>query len=265
MDLIHDIGIWGNLDNFEGTIDPTNPFSGQSPRTDGLLDEVVDGAWYKKTYAECKEIAGDEDFLVLGVILYCDKTGTDVNQRAGLEPISFTFTNFNRECRYRSEAWRVLGYVPDLEMKSTAYKTKQRLGLMGKGRSCRNYHTCLSKILESLKKFQGKDEPIREWICIGDHVSKRRLFFPVAFIIGDSQSQDKMCGRYLAYANVPRICRACDVTPEKCDNPNHKCKFISMSDIHDLCLAGMQLYSPEEYGIRIEMVSSLNRRSKLPN
>jgi len=176
LDLIHDIGIWGNLENFEGTIDPKNPFSGQSPRTDGLLDEVVDGAWYKKTYAECKEIAGDDDFFILGVILYCDKTGTDVNQRAGLEPISFTFTNFNHECRYRSEAWRVLGYVPDLEMKSTAYKTKQRLGLMGKGRSCRNYHTCLKYILESLKKFQGKDHVIKEWVHIGDHVSKKRFF-----------------------------------------------------------------------------------------
>jgi len=56
MDLIHDIGIWGNLDNFEGTIDPTNPFSGQSPRTDGLLDEVVDGAWYKKHMLNARKL-----------------------------------------------------------------------------------------------------------------------------------------------------------------------------------------------------------------
>ncbi len=69
--------------------------------------------------------------MVMGVILYCDKTGTAFYQRAGLEPISFTFTIFNRECRYRSEAWHVLGYVPDLEMKSSAYKTKQRAGVMG--------------------------------------------------------------------------------------------------------------------------------------
>jgi hypothetical protein len=249
LDLIHDIGIWGNLNNFKGTIDPNNPFSGRSPRSDGLLDEVVDGAWYKRTFNECKEMAGDEDFLVLGVILYCDKTGTDVYQRAGLEPLSFTFTIFNRECRYRSEAWHVLGYVPDLEMKSSAYKTKQRLGLMGKGRPCRNYHTCLRQILCSLKKYQGKDVPIREWIRIGDHVAKKRLFFPIAFMIGDSQSQDKMCGRYLAYANVPRLCRACDVTPEQSDNPNHKCRFISMSDINELCLVALNLYKPEEYGI----------------
>jgi len=59
--------------------------------------------------------------------------GTNVYQRAGLEPLSFTFTIFNRECQCRSEAWHVLGYVPDLEMKSCAYKAKQRLGVMGKG------------------------------------------------------------------------------------------------------------------------------------
>ena len=69
-----------------------NSFSGKSPRKDGLLDEIVDGAWYRKTYDECKTIAGDEIFLVLGVVMYCDKTGTDVYQCAGLEPLSFTFT-----------------------------------------------------------------------------------------------------------------------------------------------------------------------------
>jgi len=134
MDLIHDLEIWGNLDNFKGTIDPDNPFSPMLHRTDaGLIDEVVDGGWYKRTYNECKAITGNDDFMILGVILYCDKTGTDVYQRAGLEPLSFTFTIFNRECRYRSESWHVLGYILDMEMKSSAYKAKQRLGLMGKG------------------------------------------------------------------------------------------------------------------------------------
>jgi len=142
LDLIQDIDLWGNLDNFIGTIDPENPFSGKSPRQDGLLDEIVDGAWYRRTYDQCKNIAGDEPFLILGVVMYYDKTATDVYQRAGLEPLSFTFTIFNRECRYKSEAWCVLGYIPDLEMKSSAYKAKKCLGAKGKGRPCRNYHTC---------------------------------------------------------------------------------------------------------------------------
>jgi len=43
LDLIQDIDLWGNLDNFVGTVDPENPFSGKTPRQGGLLDEIVDG------------------------------------------------------------------------------------------------------------------------------------------------------------------------------------------------------------------------------
>jgi len=250
LDLIHDVDIWGNMDNFKGTINPVNPFSGHSPRSDGLLDEVVDGAWYKRSFEECQAISGNEDFLMLGVIMYCDKTGTDVYQRSGLEPLSFTFTIFNRECRYQSKAWRVLGYIPDLEMKSSAYKSKQRGGgEFGKGRPCRNHHTCLGKILESFKKNQGLFEPIREWVRIGDYVKKVRLFFPLAFIIGDSQSQDKMCGHYLAYGNVSRVCRACNVSPEQLDDPEHECTFLDMAEINAKCVLALGLYKPDEYGI----------------
>jgi len=42
LDLICDIEMWGNLDNFKGIIDPDNPFSGKSPRTDRLIDDE----WY---------------------------------------------------------------------------------------------------------------------------------------------------------------------------------------------------------------------------
>ncbi len=124
---------------------------------------------------------------------------------------------------------------------------------MGKGHPCRNYHTCLDNIVMSLKQNQGNHEPIWAWIRIGDYVSYQRCFFSVALMIGDSQSQDKMCGRYLAYANIPRLCRACDVTPEESDNPDHKCKFLSMSDINDLCLGALQLYKPAKYGIGIDL------------
>jgi len=141
------------------------------------------------------------------------------------------------------------------EMKSSAYKTKKRLGLVGKGHPCCNYHTCLCQIAYSLKMNQGKDVPIREWIRIGDYVSLKRIFFPLAFIIGDSQSQDKMCGRYLAYANVARMCQACDVSPEDSDDPYHSCNFISMDEVNDLCLTALKLYKPEEYGVGDELDS----------
>jgi len=62
-----------------------------------------------------------------------------------------------------------------------------------------------------------------------------------------------MCGRYLAYANVTRLCHACYVTPDESDDPFHKCKFISMTDVNLKCLAALQLYKPEEYGIGINL------------
>jgi len=92
MDLIHDHEIWGNESNFIGTVDMANPFDPTTyGQDDGKVDEVVDGVWYKQTVSECARIANGERFLVLGLICYCDKTGTDVYQCNSLEPFSFTF------------------------------------------------------------------------------------------------------------------------------------------------------------------------------
>ncbi len=123
----------GNLENFVGTIssNPENYFNAEPTNKNGLVDEVTSGEWYRKTYKQCSEIAGNEKFLILGVICYCDKTGTDVNQRNPLEPFSFTFTNFNRKCRYKTNAWRLLGYILNFEAKSIASKCYGRSSYVG--------------------------------------------------------------------------------------------------------------------------------------
>jgi len=73
--------------------------------------------------------------------------------------------------------------------------------------ACCNYHTCLCQIAISLIMFQGKDETIREWIHIGDYVGLKRCVFPTAYMIGDSQSQDKMSGmQVLEVIMTPLTC-----------------------------------------------------------
>jgi len=94
----------------------------------------VDGLWYKETVCECAKIAKGERFLVLGLICYCDKTGTDVNQQNSLEPFSFTFCVFNQECRYKTAAWRTLGQLPDFGNISSASHCVSRAGYVGKSR-----------------------------------------------------------------------------------------------------------------------------------
>jgi len=72
-------------------------------------------------------------------------------------------------------------------------------------------------------------------------------FFSFAFMIGDSLSQDRMCGRYLAYANIPRLCHACNVTLEESENPNHDCNFLNMDDTNQKCKEAMKVMFPKEY------------------
>jgi len=99
-DLLNDISIWGDESNFEGMVDMNNPFSNECYCNDGFVDEVNDGHWFCETNEDCKHIDGTDPYLVLPVIAYINKTGTDVNQRNKLEPFSFTLSILNCPCRY---------------------------------------------------------------------------------------------------------------------------------------------------------------------
>jgi len=228
MDLIHDHKIWGDEKAFLGTIcmeEPCHPLKyGQS---DNKVDEVVDGFWYKETVRECASIANGERFIVLGLICYCDKTGTDVYQQNSLEPFSFTFCIFNQQCRYRTAAWHTLGQLPDFDNMSSASHCVLWGGYKGKGRSIRNFHACLEVILAPFISNQGNTEAIYANIHFGDKVAVCHCFF-MTYVMGDGLSSDKMCGRFLGYSQVHQLSRVCDVSFENSDNPQHNCEHISM-------------------------------------
>ena len=141
-DLLNDISIWGDESNFEGMVDMKDHFSNDHFQNNGLVDEVNDGQWYLNTNEECKHLSPNEPYLVLPVIGYIDKTGTDVNQRNKLEPFMFTLSILNHKCQYCTNAWQVLGFMPDLEHKSSAAITCGQSGPIGKGRMTCNYHRC---------------------------------------------------------------------------------------------------------------------------
>jgi len=90
--------------------------------------------------------------------------------------------------------------MPDLEHKSSAAITRGCAGPIGKGQIARNYHSCLSDILQSFKSNQGMNEPIYGFIWIGNHIARHHLFFLLAFVIGDGLSSDQLCGRYKNYS-----------------------------------------------------------------
>ena len=86
------------------------------------------------------------------------------------------------------------------------------------------------------------------WSC-----SFKNYFFQLLLQLVIHKVRIKCVGRYLAYANVKRLCWGCYVTWDQSNDPFHKCKFISMTDVNLRCFAALQLYKPEEYGIGINL------------
>ena len=228
--LLNDRTIFGIVDNLViNTTDPFHPYVPQSPES---IDEVLDGQWYKDTVqSRIKEDMKDTHFL-FPIYIYIDKTPIDKNVRYGLEPVVFSTPIIKRSVRQDPKCYRLLGFIPDLCSKSSALRSTMGVKKANKGMSNRNYHQCLSIVLESLK--QAQQNPPLIWLRIGDRIKNLRLVIVVAFVSGDGLSNDALCGRKQSYVNSPRLCRACNTPSRDADNAFHVCQPIHKRSISSL-------------------------------
>ena len=228
LDLLSD-ELFHNLGNL--VVNPNSPFDPYVPQTDVFeddrqsLEEALDGTVYQHYIQRLKDSAEfDPDFdFVLPIVLYTDKTGTDAYQRYSLEPVVFTTTMIGCHLRQDTQrCWRSLGFVPDLDLKSTASKKVSSNTKAGRGRSLRNYHKCLSVVLESLLELQ-KAKPIVA-LRLGDRVKICRLRLPIHMVSGDGLSGDHICGRVGGYGpGTSRISRSCNRSFERADDFDGDC------------------------------------------
>ena len=230
IDLLNDRGLFGNLDNLVvNTTDPFLPYNGQ-------CDEILGGSWHRNTIQRLKtsEHGFNERLeFKLDYIFYADKTGTCDNQRYPLEPFMFTFAIFRRKIRNNPRAWRPLGFIPDLESKST-YENKYIRSQNGSAIP-QSYHCFLSFLLEGFAQIQN--EGFVTWLRLGDKVKLVRIRPELAFIIGDGKSADMLTSRFGGHrANAPRISRACWTPQGICDDVTLSCRYITSSDelVHDI-------------------------------
>ena len=68
--------------------------------------------------------------ILCGIIAYIDKLAIDKHGHLSLEPIYFTLSIFNHAARNKPEAWRPLGYIPNLHLMSAA-DVKHSMSLRG--------------------------------------------------------------------------------------------------------------------------------------
>ena len=208
--------------------EPWDRFPADDPRRNGgepplthVYDDIQTGRRFFQ--AQLKLCSGGRDVL-LPIILFIDKTHTDVKGNKTLEPVCMTLGIFKREVRNTHKAWTVLGYIPSKLVYKSAKHAVDRFS---------DFHFMLEHIVKPLKDLLAG--PGFRWVFdyggkTYDSVVKGYL----AFVCGDHEGQDKIAGHYLNRTEVKRICRQCNVTLDQSDDPTFQFTLTKQSDIDHL-------------------------------
>ena len=212
-------------------INPLEPLAMFQPNNRHLGDANT-GQRYRDLYADL--ITDAQRQLLVPIILYLD--GTTIDGKGHLEvcPVSFTCSLFTEEVRRSVSAWRMLGYVPDLNrLRSNAMNAHANKGYP-KGRTTRNLHKIMDAILGGMRHAQqGKDirlmnVPIKigeQWLCVD-------IVCPLLFVINDGKQGDQLCGRYSGHhRSTIRHHRSCNCCFDDLDNPDITCSFLVAQDV----------------------------------
>ena len=86
--------------------------------------------------------------------------GTHIDGKGCIEvcPISFTTSLFSEKVRGDHKAWRLLGYVPDLDRGRSSAMNKHANRLAVGGRTTRNFHNVMDVILKGMAVGQAGND-----------------------------------------------------------------------------------------------------------
>lgn len=203
-----------------------NPFDLDVENNENFGD-VHETVWFRLTHN--KMVSNPLVETLVPLMIYIDGTNIDSYGRLCLEPVTFTLGIFNRKYRFKEEAWRVLGYIPDLD---SMYGSKT----VEPGTKANDYHQILDVILKSMKSAMhsrsGYDWDFKIIDTSGkETVYRRKLKFALHFVIGDTKGNDMLCGRYGSHNNTTLLCRDCNVKTADADKHNVYCEFLSQTEL----------------------------------
>ena len=165
-DMLRDLlssSMFESINNLCANQNQEDRFSKFVPSDPADQTELMAKGWACETYMSLEDFDPETDFF-LPIMLYGDKTGTDVNQRYPLEPWMFTSPILRRNFREMSNAWRHLGFIPSLDRHSA----KDASGSGSSGTKLKSpetlqlYHDFMSVLLQGIKDFH-REKP---WFTI---------------------------------------------------------------------------------------------------
>jgi len=164
--------------------------------------------------------------MPVGIVIFGDKSHTDLHDALALTPILFTLTFFNEKCRNNPKFWRVLGYLPNLgygKNKSNKTPTVNKI---------QDEHDCLSCVFETIRQIH-KNGGLRATV-LGKEVNKRIW---IHYVVGDTEGNNKRLGHYQGNkSQVHCPYRDCTGSFHKLSNPNPSCVYTTMNEMKDVKL-----------------------------
>jgi len=171
-----------------------------NPPYNGTYGDVNQCDAHRKAYKHY--ITDSNTQQLMEIILFQDKTHTDIHGRLCLEPIMLTLARYKESVRYHPRAWRTLGYVT-----ASKYLVEDRV---------QDYHNIVNIVLEPLKEAQRI--PLL-WDFSG---TVKAIISPVLFIMCDNEGADHFCARYQTKGRISYLCRQCNIPVEQTDDAFHK-------------------------------------------
>jgi hypothetical protein len=207
-----------------------------------LLVDPVDyssttkSTWYRDTCQIHHQKLSTGKYMLHPLTLYIDKTGADGVMRNTLEPLVCTSNMLTYKARNDSSNWFVLGYIPHFDDSSNTAAGKG--GKKGKSVSVRDYHRCLSVLLEPIKMLQKEASELL--FRRGAETAPFRIICPIATVLGDNLSNNKLCGKSSnSSPSAVRMSRCCLTAFDDADQVPHVCTPVDGSMIHTLCMDAM--------------------------
>lgn len=215
IDMLQDL-----IDTAGEQIHTITPSSFGSENND---DELWNTKWMSETFHNSAHTNfNPETDIMLPLIIYLDKTGTDVLQRYSLEPMLFTTAALSRESRENRRFWRHLGFIPSSKI---AEDSKESLQF---------YHKCLEVILGGLKSAQ-LNKPLLQIKSGTGRIRQLKAHLPIMIILGDQLSQDTLCCRRKANGGgAGRVHRSCMCSYLSSDDHEGSCENVPVDLIHHM-------------------------------
>lgn len=210
-------------------------FTGHAEESD-VLGEVHTGtAWPAAVEKFC-----DSDLdMPVGLIIFIDKTHTDLHGSLSTTPVLFTLTLFGQKARPLPHFWRVLGFMPNLSHGKGS--SDQREAYM----KCQDEHVCLAKIFEELIQL-NKDGGV--WMEVKGRVVRCKVF--VHFFVGDMEGNRALVGHYKNSTTSNRPHYDCNCPPgDGMSNTNPTCTYTTLDDkrrVKRMKLDNSGSYSPAD-------------------